>query len=671
MITTLKQRALLAFGLMALNTAVNAQTPGWQQRTGLLTGASSPALVAYDNSLYVAAAGQLPAPVRIGSTGGLGGTGSLQTTSTSVFLATYTSGNIWNSWRQVATAPVQFHPAIRPVFALDGGTIHLFAAGKDRNIYHSYKTTSATNWSAWQALTSGGPLETDSTTSIAWKRFHAVLTRNSGAGLEIHVLYKAPSQMAYSRFSETGSLLASETVSGDDGAIGTNGAAEVWLAVRKSPALVVYRKTRTSYWPSFQMVGERAGANTSLPVYDVSNLVFFDNAFHLAYTVLTVPNTSTYPAIPYVYSVQHARFRITALDDGYTRPIAKSILIGTLPQAELCVYRNKLVAAYNDYNGAIRYARLDTANPLTPWIGDMAINNGLSSAVSGRPSLAAFNTTSIGNDLFAAATTGSVSAGSGTVSLVNFSREIFRITVGRQFAIYTSNSDSLNPVCGYVAPTLESMASENRPVLTEIGYGLWSLPDWLSGTVFQTWGRQICWKGQDAIQKLAGWYNPPCGDATRYPVVVMGLERPFLCNGSIWIGQTNDYRRVFEELGHELASALGFSDQGRTTPAISGISSTALADGYKIFSERVGTCSGSTRCRGFTGIAGNYDAGSLQHSFLYIIYYYFSDGDTIRTMVSDDLAAKDDLLQRKYNWVKQNIFRGVEFKSGNALLTVL
>jgi hypothetical protein len=71
------------------------------------------------------------------------------------------------------------------------------------------------------------------------------------------------------------------------------------------------------------------------------------------------------------------------------------------------------------------------------------------------------------------------------------------------------------------------------------------------------------------------------------------------------------------------------------------------------------------RCRGFTGHAGNYDAGSRQHSFIYAAYYYFSDGDQLRLWAQQDLSVGDDLLKRKYDWIRQYIFRGVEFKRDN------
>jgi len=54
---------------------------------------------------------------------------------------------------------------------------------------------------------------------------------------------------------------------------------------------------------------------------------------------------------------------------------------------------------------------------------------------------------------------------------------------------------------------------------------------------------------------------------------------------------------------------------------------------------------------------------------LFCRWTYFSDGDQLRQWIQEDLKAGDTLRQRKYNWIKQYIFRGVEFKKDNQLLT--
>ena len=77
----------------------------------------------------------------------------------------------------------------------------------------------------------------------------------------------------------------------------------------------------------------------------------------------------------------------------------------------------------------------------------------------------------------------------------------------------------------------------------------------------------------------------------------------------------------------------------------------------------VSGCSG--RCPGFI-LNSNYDQEStntedMDHAVLYPILWYFHRGDEFRQLVIDDSAVGDALLSQKYEWVKTNIFRGVEF----------
>jgi hypothetical protein len=89
---------------------------------------------------------------------------------------------------------------------------------------------------------------------------------------------------------------------------------------------------------------------------------------------------------------------------------------------------------------------------------------------------------------------------------------------------------------------------------------------------------------------------------------------------------------------------------------------SALQEAHSLFAERTGTCGGTVgRCSGFTGIANNYDSDGQEHSFIYLVYYYVSNGNQLREWVIQDAARGDTLLLRKYNWVKNYIFRGVEF----------
>ncbi|MCB0068768.1 MAG: RICIN domain-containing protein [Caldilineaceae bacterium] len=134
-------------------------------------------------------------------------------------------------------------------------------------------------------------------------------------------------------------------------------------------------------------------------------------------------------------------------------------------------------------------------------------------------------------------------------------------------------------------------------------------------------------------------------------------------------------------MGHRLASSIGIWDKGaaHVNPNLMGdlIADAVVTDANSLFgtaTNAAGTCdlgsAGGGRCRGFTGIAANYDAQSVQHAWIYIIYYYMKDADFLRQLAYDDLRAGVDLLKRKYDWVRRHIFRGVEFSRDNVPLPV-
>jgi hypothetical protein len=136
-----------------------------------------------------------------------------------------------------------------------------------------------------------------------------------------------------------------------------------------------------------------------------------------------------------------------------------------------------------------------------------------------------------------------------------------------------------------------------------------------------------------------------------------------------------DYLTWMQEMGHRLASSLGLCDSSNscTSPRENlmddYIPDSAIRDAFGLFNQRVRSnqsCAAGAdadgRCRGFTGIANNYDVTTRQHSWIYVLYYYLKDGDYLRGLVQQDLNAGDRLLCDKYHWIKTYIFQGVEFK---------
>ena len=418
--------------------------------------------------------------------------------------------------------------------------------------------------------------------------------------------------------------------------------------------------------------------------FDLSNVVHFGGAFHIVYAK-KLRSDDISPT--YSYHLEHFRIPLGQQADGYFISAYDPAVADppgiSHPEAALAVYRNKLVVAYRDPTGWVRYARWDNADPQAPWLGTGIVD--ASHRTRHRPALGVFHNRSnlsgpdwgqsnFGDDLIAAITEISTDA----ILHVNFSRALFSNEIAAQFVAYDSNSDDESVVCrpqnDPLAPTkVTDMGADGRPFFSELGYVLWTFPNWFIGNLYATAGRLGC-----EANNTSGRFTPPC-DSARYPVILRSKGGAFICNG-IWVWQGEVYSwNIFHELAHSMAGMLGFSDGGGPAPTSgnalnTGIALSALTAGYTLFGSQVNadclsneasdTCPNS-RATGFTGYGNNYDVSTRQHAFIGALYYYFYDGAQLREWIQADAKAGSTLLQQKYSWIKQNIFKGVEFEQDN------
>lgn len=604
-----------------------------------------------------------------------------------------TSPRGWAAWESVGPAhncPSQpcidpayhFEPNTQPVLLFrkyaTGAAIVLFARGIDNNIYFAAKgagTNSSTPWTEWRQLTTGGRVR---------GRISVAYTVSLPEGAIYHILYASEANtVEYRPFGGDFAQVGPTQVWTDamEGTIASDGVNEVWSAIKSTyPAILIEKKQRP--WSSpWQPAAMRTAGGAQGQFFDISNLVYFSGAYHVAYSYKYLCGGS------YCQAFAHSRFRAGLNDDGHVQVLFMYTPQGSdHPQAELAIYRNKLVMAYKDENGWIRYARWDNADPFSPWVGNSIVSNGRSSH---RPALAALDrrarlTTNadyivpnFGNELFAVVNGFS----DDRLWFTDFSRAIFIQELDPQFDIYLSHSDDYildgRPyICVdqdhlLAATKITRLSKEGRPFLSELGYNLWVLPDWLSGHIFKDAGRMGVEEGN-----TSGRFEPPA-ELAKYPVIIT-KGHIGQCSGS-WLPQQGDYRRAWEELGHGiLHGPFGYHDEENSKPPggenadVTGIPLPALQQGFEIFGRftniqqncQAGAASDG-RCRGFTGVAGNYDAGTRQHSFMYVHHYYsVGEGKRLREMAQDDTANGQPLLQEKIDWGKEHIFHGLEFNDG-------
>jgi hypothetical protein len=202
------------------------------------------------------------------------------------------------------------------------------------------------------------------------------------------------------------------------------------------------------------------------------------------------------------------------------------------------------------------------------------------------------------------------------------------------------------------------------PAFTEVGFGAITLPDWLMSLIFR---RTMQNEGDPTCNYYTWIHTEP----------IRAGFGPHLN-----IDYTMDYLTWHEEMGHRFATSLALWDEGaaHVNPNLMSdlIPDAIIKGATDLFGEwtnKAQTCTGgsdtSGRCRGFTGITGNYDVMSRQHSWIYVIYHYMKDSNQLRQLAYDDLLNGVDLLKRKYDWVRMYIFRGVEFNKDNEPLPVV
>ncbi len=615
-----------------------------------------------------------------------------------VYYSSTNSPGGWTPWQSIGSS-FRAHPSTPPVIVQKDNTLYLFVRGKDDNLHVAHKNREG-YWSGWNKLTSSG---------LVKGRISVAITRMRGGGRDVigfHLLYRSENSakkptVVYLRFNSNWKQQGPGKIWQDalEGVIGTDGERDILTVIRTvNQELLLVRKVRqASRWIQFQQVGGRGVSGAGVGIFDISNVVFYAGAYHLAYSRSYVSNPEFGGG--HVNAIEHTWIPRGKVDSGLVQTITDYTPEGNShPKTRLIVYRKKLVAAYSDPEGFIRYAYWDTADPATPWIGNEIVDKG--SRTKTRPALAVFNrrdtlsgndynNNNFGNDLFAAVK----EDGADTIGFINFSRAIFIKKIDAQLAVYNSMTGTVCTDQGKAnSPVLVAdIARDGRPFYTEIGYVFWTMPSRLLGDAFKKTAEKAC-----KDRAGSGRFDAPQGGAckdVRYPVMVGilsdGGESINICSG-IWHLRSNDYKGFWEEMGHTLAGhRLGFHDSGkkkelkgkgkpyyptRENEKLTGISLSALKEGDTLFGKGVrgdrkcdyGTAPGG-RCRGFTGIASNYDVGTRQHSFIYAVYYYFSDGDQLRRWVKEDTKAGSILLQRKYEWIKKNLFKGVEFGKDNEL----
>ncbi len=348
-------------------------------------------------------------------------------------LVAYTSTGVpdgWGPWKILGPEPgtIPLDPAFYadpktpPVLVRDGNTLRLFVRGRDDNLYETHKVHTG-DWSDWKAFTTDGRVR---------GRISVAITDADGSST-IHVLHASEDRtVEYRSFDPQGTQVGPVHLWKDawEGTVATDGVNEVWVVIRTDTRRLLVEKKNRPWSSPWHPVTSRLADGNQGEIVDLSNMVFFAGAYHVAYSArYRCDDVSPI----YCRALFHTRIRAGLSDDGYIRTLAFYSTSQSHPQATLLVYRNRLVMAYRDEQGWVRYARWDSADPTTPWVPTPG-EKVASGRTYHRPALATFDTglpsrwaltrsanDEFGNDLIAAITTPT-----DEIAAINFSRAVFK-----------------------------------------------------------------------------------------------------------------------------------------------------------------------------------------------------------------------------------------------------
>ncbi len=615
-------------------------------KVGNIKLASTPALIGMNNALISMA---------IAETG-------------QIALNSSTQPGKWGNWQTLGPGPqsgFSTHKAVLanketpPELIMAGNGLYALIRDHQNNLQISRCRNACTNkssWESWKPLTQDGSIRGRISLTTTTNSLHIVAASDLQKVRYLNVNLSSLNPVDQYEWSDT-----------KEATIGSNGRDELLVLGRTSGDnyFLDQRKLEKSSWES--QGGNYAWSNRIIKnaeneVLDISNIEYLGGAYHF---VMTIKKCRGEFSKSCTYSIDHKRVLEGKNDDGFIHTVYSYQNNGsTHPKSIIRNYRNKLTVAFSDERNQMHYAFMDSADPSMPWI-----DYKMEGQTKDRPNIALLNNwnnvrmggfnsfyaSNYGNDLFAMLKGKSDEQ----AWFVNYSRSFFK---KRLHSLYTDvkycteyNGDRTMANCNNVTmPPITELA-----VYSEVGFSTLVLPNWLMTQLF----RRI---QQGKNEKYITWVH------TQF------IGAPYI-GPNINIDAGMDYFRWWEEGGHTLAGAMGLCDapnncengskpnKNQMSPLIS---DQAVSTGfYHIFNQNINSscfdspnknCP-STRLTGFTGYGRNYDATTYQHSFMYPMLYYTTRGEQLRRFIDQDQLSKSDLLKKKYDWVRQHIFKGLEF----------
>lgn len=249
----------------------------------------------------------------------------------------------------------------------------------------------------------------------------------------------------------------------------------------------------------------------------------------------------------------------------------------------------------------------------------------------------------------------------GALRSVAFTRIQTRRQVERELDLYTANYSS---GCAGTPVPVRDATQLPAEVVTDIGRALWRLPAGFTGPLLRQLGQRGC--------AARGSLTPgrAC-ELAKTSVVLSPTTSSYTCGDTVYLPSAPPHQETTrspatKELARAIARALGMNDSGAPpaswNAAASGLSLSTLQAGNALFATP-GGCTAGVGCPGFaTNLS--YERSGREEAFSVVLNAYVDDAAALRTTAARYRARVpcNDLLARKYAWIRANIFRGVEMR---------
>ncbi|MFO0725640.1 MAG: hypothetical protein U1E65_17785 [Myxococcota bacterium] len=533
-------------------------------------------------------------------------------------------GGVWlesEGWWLLTSAPTSLAPEVAPSVSMFLGAELAFAVGTDRRLYGAHGQTLGP-MQAWGGISDvAGHLSAVPAYRIDTHEQEAWLSYvKNNATVEVAML-SSTSVRRIERFS--GNDVTSTPV------LNPNWISDAYIVVREGGSLRFYRMS-----PSDPPV--LLGTVAANAVGELSRMILDGGQLHVLY----------HRTLGSGVDLVHASFRPDTPFSLATRVVHHLGSVPTQgPTLGMSSY-GKLMTAWIEGND-VGFASYASSGALGTWEEDRI--NGFA-PLDGTIDVTGWSVEAVVREI------------GGTPHRVKLEEIHGRRLVERSFDTYTTNTTSgCGPGVDSPAPLRDLISSTGAYGVLAVGRFLTRLPAGWPAPIFGALGERTAASG-------GGQPTGRAAELSKTSLVLSNTPTTYSCGGSVYLSR--DQLPNTREIGRALARGLGIRDDG-TPPsawnaAVSGIPLATLQAGSALFGSGLTSASCTTfNCVGFVG-STPFERSGREAAFAEVLEAYVRESSASELLynAANQRAARpcNDLLSRKIDWIRTNIFRGEDLR---------